>query len=328
MRIAFELSGEHPTLPRADALAALEAERVAVRRVAFEPALLVVDAVRPPKRALSRVALSRYVLRVVATGRWRDILAKAGRVDLHGKSFRVRAHGFPSTEDKRRLEREAGTAIHGRADLDVPDREFRVLPYAGGVLLGEVLHEVERSAFEARKVSNRPFVQPISLHPKFARTLVNLSRTPTGGRLLDPFCGTGGIAIEGARLGMRVTASDLSWRMVNGTTATLAHYGLAADVFRADIGEVPRHVKRVDGIATDPPYGRSTTTRGEPIEGLYRRSFKVFRELLPKGGTAAVVLPSEEAVAIGQESLHLEESHSLRVHGSLTRTYCAFVRGP
>jgi len=328
MRIAFELSGEHPTLPRADALAALEAERVSIRSVSISPQLLIVDAVRPPRRALRRVALSRYVERVLETGPWREILKAASRIDLHGGSFRVRAHGPFSPEGKRDRERQVGGVMAGRVDLEKPDREFRVLAHGGEFLLGEVLHEVERSAFEARKVARRPFSRPISLHPKFARALVNLSRCPTGGILLDPFCGTGGIAIEAARLGMRAIASDLEEKMVRGTAATLAHYGLEGRTFTADIGEVPRRVKAVDAIATDPPYGRSTTTRGEPLGALYRRSFAVFRRLLRPGGFAAVVLPSEDAIKIGEEFLRLEEAHPLRVHATLTRTFCAFVRAP
>ena len=328
MRVAFELSGEHPTLPRADVLAALEAEHVSIRSASISPQLLIVDAPRPPRRALCRVALSRYVENVLETGPWREILRAASRIDLHGRSFRVRAHGPFTPEEKRDLERQVGAVMAGRVDLDDPDREFRLLRHGGEFLLGEVLHEVERSAFEARKVARRPFVRPISLHPKYARALVNLSRCPTDGTLLDPFCGTGGIAIEAARLGMRAIASDLDGKMAKGTTATLAHYGLEGTTFAADIGDVPRRVKAVDAIATDPPYGRSTTTRGESLGGLYRRSFAVFQKLLPPGGFAAVVLPSEDAIRIGEEFLRLEEAHPLRVHATLTRTFCAFVRAP
>src|SRR2546422_650228 len=93
MRLAFELSMEHPTLPRADALAALESEGVHVRGVSFSPEILVVDSARPPRRAFERVALSRYVDRVLAMGPWPMIFRAAARVDLGGKSFRIRAHG-------------------------------------------------------------------------------------------------------------------------------------------------------------------------------------------------------------------------------------------
>ncbi|TLZ71683.1 MAG: methyltransferase domain-containing protein [Methanobacteriota archaeon] len=329
MRIAFELSGEHPTLPRADALSALEAERVAIRAVSFTPEVLVVDALRPPRRALERVALSRYVDRVLALGPLSSVLRAASRLRLAGESFRVRAHGPFTPAEKRDLERRVGAAVPaGRVDLDRPDREFRLLQHGGDFLLGEVEHEVERSAMEARKVARRPFSMPISLHPKFARALVNLSRCPRGGALLDPFCGTGGIALEGARLGMRVFASDLQEKMVDGTSRALAHYGLKAQTFVADVGDVPLQVETVDAIATDPPYGRAASTRGEPPNSLYRRAFGAFRGLLRPGGHAAVVLPSDRAVAIGEEFLGLEEAHTLRVHKSLTRTFCAFVKPP
>ena len=328
MRLAFELSMEHPTLPRADALAALESEGVHVRGVSFSPEILVVDSVRPPRRAFERVALSRYVDRVLAIGPWPTIARAAARVDLSGGSFRIRAHGPFSPEEKRDLERRVGMAMPatGRVDLDEPERDFRLLRHADDLLLGEVLYEVERSAMEARKVSRRPFSMPISLHPKLARALVNLSRVPRGGRILDPFCGTGGIAIEAARLGMQVVASDLQRKMVDGTSSVLDHYGLRAETFVADIGDVPRRVRRVDGIATDPPYGRAASTKGEPIPSLYRRAFAVFRRLLPNGGFAAVVLPSEEAIVIGEEFLRLEEAHVLRVQRTLARTFCAFVK--
>src|SRR2546426_4972381 len=119
MRIAFELSREHPTLPRADALAALESEHVAIRGVSFTPELLIVDALRPPRRTLERVSLSRYVDRVCATGPWPSILRAAARIPLDDRRFRVRAHGPFSPNEKRDLERRVGAALGpgGRVDL-------------------------------------------------------------------------------------------------------------------------------------------------------------------------------------------------------------------
>jgi len=299
-----------------------------MRSVTFSPELLIVEMGRPPRKALERVALSRYVLKVLAIGSWRAVLRAAGRVRFRGETFRVRAHGPFSPEEKKDLERRTGASMPGRVDLEHPGREFRILRHEDGFVFGEVLHAVERSEMEARKVARRPFSMPISLHPKLARVLVNLSRCPSGGTILDPFCGTGGIAIEAARLGMKVFASDLQKKMVAGTGSVLEHYGLRATTFVADIGDVPGKVARVDAIATDPPYGRAASTRGESLASLYRRAFSTFRSLLPNGGYAAVALPSPEAIAIGEEFLRLEEAHTLRVHKTLARTFCAFVKSP
>src|SRR2546428_11084206 len=115
MRVAFELSREHPTLPRADGIAALEAERAPLRSASFTAGILVVDAVRPPRRALERVALSRYVDRVLAVGPLPSIRRAAARVELVDASFRGRAHGPFNPEEKRDLEGGNGGAVprHG-----------------------------------------------------------------------------------------------------------------------------------------------------------------------------------------------------------------------
>src|SRR5438046_10683807 len=62
--------------------------------------------------------------------------------------------------------------------------------------LGRVVHRIDRARLEATKVAHRPFSLPISLHPKFARALLNLSRVPMAGFVRDPFCGTGGLLLE------------------------------------------------------------------------------------------------------------------------------------
>ncbi|TMA01444.1 MAG: hypothetical protein E6J97_02820 [Methanobacteriota archaeon] len=76
----------------------------------------------------------------------------------------------------------------------------------------------------------------------------------------------------------------------------------------------------------DPPYGRAASTRGEGIDRLYARAFDAFAELLPRGGHLAIVLPSEKWIERGSKSLELVEAHALRVHRSLVRHFCVFVR--
>ncbi|GIQ99269.1 MAG: hypothetical protein CM15mP6_2860 [Methanobacteriota archaeon] len=58
--------------------------------------------------------------------------------------------------------------------------------------------------------TDRPFFKPVTLDPRLARLMVSLSFS--GGppsMIVDPFCGTGGIAIEASLLGLEVLASDL-----------------------------------------------------------------------------------------------------------------------
>ncbi len=327
MRVFIELSGEHPTLPRAEAFAAMASERVEVRSATFGPKLLRLDVVGPVERAAHRLGLAHVVCEELASGDLETIRAYASAQELGGRTFRVRAHGLDVDLDPRAIEAPLGAALGktGRVDLDAPQLDYRVL-LGEEFVFGRVLHRVDRSRLESTKVANRPFSLPISLHPKFARALVNLAQVPMAGTVLDPFCGTGGVLLEAAELGLRGVGIDQEREMVVGTRKSLRSAGGALDLAIADAGRLPLRPGMVHGIATDPPYGRAASTRGEPIDRLYARAFDAFAEILPRGGHLAIVLPSEKSIQRGSRSLELVEAHALRVHRSLVRHFCVFVR--
>src|SRR2546421_10230860 len=297
VRAFIELSGEHPTLPRAEALAALASERVEVRTASFDNQVLRIDAVGPVERAVHRLGLAHLVSEELVSGDFEAIRAFAQESDLHGRTFRVRSRGLGIDLDPLALEGPLGADFGrtGEVDLDQPAVDYRLL-VGEEFFLGRVLHRVDRSRLEATKVANRPFSLPISLHPKFARALVNLARVPMAGTVLDPFCGTGGVLLEAAELGLRGVGIDREREMVVGTRKSLRSAGGAPDLAIADAGRLPLRPGMVHGIATDPPYGRAASTRGEPIDRLYARAFDAFAEILPRGGHLAIVLPSEKSI--------------------------------
>src|SRR5436309_15914005 len=77
VRIFIELSGEHPTLPRAEALAALASERVEVQTASFDNQVLRIDAVGPVERATHRLGLAHLVSEELAAGDFAAIRAFA-----------------------------------------------------------------------------------------------------------------------------------------------------------------------------------------------------------------------------------------------------------
>ncbi len=326
MRFWIELSGEHPTLPRAEALAALEAEGVVLREMTASAGILEVDAAGPVLRAVSRLALAHVVCEELARGDFEDLRSFARSMDLEGRSFRTRIRPRGIAIDRKALEGPLGADFGrtGRVDLSAPEVDFRVLVQEEFVL-GRVIHTVDRHGMEGRKVTRRAFQRPITLHPKLARALVNLSGVPIGGVLADPFCGTGGIVLEAARIGLRSVGADLRRTMVVGARTSLRALGTDAGFLVADAGHGPWRRGQVDGIATDPPYGRAATTRGEPPLELYDRAFAAFDEALAARARVAITLPSDKAVEVGERRFELAERHAFRVHKSLTRQFCVFV---
>jgi len=122
--------------------------------------------------------------------------------------------------------------------------------------------------FSQRVGGKRPFSHPVTLDPKLARCMVNLSRVKRGQTLLDPFCGTGGILIEAGLMGCKPIGVDISKEMIQGCGKNLEYYNvfgaklIQADFFETDI--------ETDAIATDPPYGKSTSLK-EPLEEFYEK---------------------------------------------------------
>jgi tRNA (guanine10-N2)-dimethyltransferase len=158
--------------------------------------------------------------------------------------------------------------------------------------------------------------------------MVNLARTPSGGTVTDPFCGTGGILIEAALLGYAAMGSDIDPRMVGGSRQNLEEMGLDAKLAQADVADFPKALGGpFDSVVTDPPYGRSTSTAGEALPAILEKLYTAASRALPPGGRLVVCLPDADSVPDEATGLSLESIHPLRVHRSLTRHITVLVHG-
>ena len=94
----------------------------------------------------------------------------------------------------------------------------------------------------------------------------------------------------------------------------------------ADVRRLP--TAKADCVATDPPYGRSTTTLKLTTNQLIEEMFEAFNGVLCKGRRICIAAPKTSNVgAIGTRSgyKHLE-SHFVYVHRSLTREVAVFEK--
>lgn len=81
-----------------------------------------------------------------------------------------------------------------------------------------------------------------------ARVLTNLVFRPALGRFLDPFAGTGGIALAARASGWTVTTADIDPRLRFGLQK------ISGDHIVADARKLPLDSSSVDAIATEPPF--------------------------------------------------------------------------
>jgi len=335
MKISFELSKEHSTLPKAEVIACLQAENIHYKIVETNEDILIIETSAKTgklKQLANRLSFTFHVNEFLFSCKPSPETIKQNAMDNPLKtkgSIAVRYKNRSNKTDSQSVVK-ALAEIYTKdrpVSLEKPDSEIRALLADTNVYVGINITEIDRSRFEQRKVQHRPFFSPISLHPKLARALVNLSAIKNNETLYDPFCGTGGILIEAGLIGAKVIGSDIERKMVDGGKKTLDFYSIKeCKLFCSDIGDIKNYVSEVDAVVTDLPYGKSTTTKGEDIRGLYKRAFENIANVLKKHGRAVIGLSNKEMIALGKSYFSLIEVHEWRAHRSLTRYFAVYQK--
>src|SRR5512132_4198525 len=115
-----------------------------------------------------------------------------------------------------------------------------------------------------------------------ARLLVNLVAPARPGRLLDPFAGVGGVALEARAAGWRTVTADLDPDLRHG----LGRLGGAHLV--ADARALPLRSGCLDAVATEPAYDRG-------VGPLADQALAETHRLLRPGGAAAFLCAAWQA---------------------------------
>lgn len=338
-RVLLLLSGEHPSLPCSEVYAILGCEGVDFRELERWDQVMVIEGEGCAGKYLKRRAA--YVIEggeLIFSSKpsFGEVLDRCSDADwsfLKGKSFGVRisrVKEYWRNISSKVIEGLVGGAIKdmtdSRVDLESPEVWIRGVITDGGIFLYRQDFKTDRRAFSQRKPKTRPFFHPGVLEPKIARVFVNLSRVKEGERFLDPFCGTGGFLIEAGLLGLRTFGVDIDIRMVKGAACNLRHYGLDADLVLGDAKNIP--FGEVDGIATDPPYGRGTSTKGKSVNEVLRKFMEEAYRVIKERGRMCIAAPEDvpvQEIAINA-GFRVHEAHIMRVHKSLTRSIIVVER--
>jgi len=337
-RCLFLLSGEHESLPLAELRAALEAQDAHYEMLERRDRLVLLD-VDPGDAAIAtaRSALVDWAQEVLLETEAREpqILKAVEQVDFskylaHGSHFGVRVtHVGPGLQRSpvEGLQEEIGSRIwrsakgEAKVDLRQPDRLFLGVLQENRFLLGIYLASRDRQGFAARRSPRRPFFIPSAMHPKTARVMVNLARTRPGETFLDPFCGTGGLLLEAAGVGGLPIGSDIDLQILSGCRQNLGHYGITFLGLRADARFAPVRSETVCAIATDPPYGRASSTKGAQVANLIRESLSSLADVLNRKGYLCFAAPLQtfDKDLLAATDFSIIEAHTMRVHRSLSR---------
>jgi len=215
---------------------------------------------------LKRLALTHEITRKIAETK----LESLENLELDCKpeeSFSITCKVLKGDTDAPEIEEKLGRKLSSEknsVDLENPKTEIYAYIIEEKLIIGELIQDIDRGLFQKRSNEKRPFSSPVSLDPVLARVLVNLSEVEAGGKILDPFCGTGGILIEAGLCGILPQGTDTKKEMVKGTRKNLEEYGIIGhDIRQMDAEKSLEEFEETDAIITDLPYGKASKVEGE-----------------------------------------------------------------
>ena len=145
--------------------------------------------------------------------------------------------------------------------------------------------------------------------------MVNLANCSSGQKIIDPFCGTGGILIEIENMNIHSIGSDVVSKMKEYSEGNLKYFNLNSNVIKGDIDRINEF--DIDAIVTDPPYGMSTTTKGEGVKDLMKRSMLLFSQKLEKKQRLIMAISNPKLVR--NSDFNILYQFEWYIHKSLTR---------
>ncbi len=233
-----------------------------------------------------------------------------------------------STINPKNLFNELTSALKNTVKIHPRSKNvYKIIMYNELFILGKPIAYRPSREFQKRKPSKRPFFRSIALPIDFSRALINIARVKDGEVLLDPFCGTGSIIIEAALMNLKTLCIDIDWELAHGSYKNIRYYGLCSTVILGD--STKTMFKYIDGVATDPPYGRAASTHGEDIKKIYSSFLERMSLILKPRKYMSFIAPHWLTNYVDEQLCRngfiIVEKHYIYVHSSLTRVVYVVV---
>jgi len=175
--------------------------------------------------------------------------------------------------------------------------------------------------FESRKAHKKPHLYPTSLHPKLARAIVNL--TGAKDKVIDPFCGTGGILIEAGLINLKTEGYDINKNLIEMAKENIKHYKIKN--CKLTTKDALKIKKKLEFIATDLPYSKNT--KDVNINKLYTNFFKLLKKQLKKKAVIGMQSTVNSKKLIKDSRLKLIKEFSYYIHKSMTKKIIIIENG-
>jgi tRNA (guanine10-N2)-dimethyltransferase len=317
----LELGGENTELGKHEALELFATEKYSPKLILDKKNIIVLEVSKLiDKLVIRRLGMTKRISRIIHYEREERIdefLKNIPEIKIENYSFAIRAIQKKEKSESN-IAKKIGDKISIKNKIDLNNPELKILYYANEKSIISIWEKENKTYYNKcleHHIKYRPYFSPISIHPRIARSMVNLSNCPLGGSIIDPFCGTGGILIEIANMEIEAIGIDILKKMAEYSNGNLKHYNLKAKIINGDIEKLKNC--NFEAIVTDPPYGISTTTKGEGVKKLMERSLDLFAKKMKTKQRLVMAVSNPQLVQNkNYTTIHKFEWY---IHKSLTR---------
>ena len=317
----LELGGENTDLGKYEALELLKFQKYSpFLEKDYESIIVISTSKKIEKHIIARLSMTKRISCIVFTSdkeNIKDILTDLEEINIDDLNFAIRQIGGEKLESEKTAIL-IGEKISTKNDTNLDTPQVTVLFYQNKEFFISLKYAEIDTGYKRclnHHISNRPYFSPIGIHPRIARAMINLSNCANDKTIIDPFCGTGGILIEAADMGLKVTGIDLKEKMIEFSKGNLKHYGFKGNLINSDFKEITN--VELGSIVCDPPYGIASTSGGENIKELMERSLDIFQKCMEN--KQRLVLAVSDSKMIIHENLTQIYKFEWYIHKSLTR---------
>jgi tRNA G10 N-methylase Trm11 len=320
--------GRNPKLSRQEILSYLEARAINFSEVLFEDNILVLEvSLLVNIQEFGGTIRSGAVEFEGAREEFEEYIIDNEIIPSDKFSYSIFGNGdYEILQDKFKLEKKRAVLKHGRRkirfqggeNVNLPNSDFSLFYHLSDnrVYFGIINQEYDYSELKIRDMEKPIRREHLAISPRLAKILINLSGAKTGQNLLDPFCGIGGILMEGIIKGLNVTGIDSDKQAVADARKNiewlLSKFKINVRYTLINQNSASTPDKQFDAIATETPLGEllkkkpSDKEAQKIIEDFERKIIPVlkrFKQVKRGGGRVAITFPVVRKFKVNKERI-------------------------
>lgn len=269
------------------------------------------------KKLLDRLGYSKQAFKVIFSCKPKEIINRIKEYKLNNlikKSYKIKHYNI-----KKEIQEEINSAVwhklkNPKVKMKNPFHELGFIKLNQKIYFCMKIWE-NTEDFDSRLPHKRIGLRPISLKPRFARALVNLSGCRKG-TIVDPMTGTSGILIEALLCGLKAEGYDINEIFLRISDLNLKKY---EGNYSLQVKNFFALRKKINYIVSDLPYGKNTKSLDMDF---YKKVAEKLKQILVK--RAIIIFPSTcfPEKLITQANLKLIKKFTIFIHNSMSRIVC------